>query len=271
LNNGNRPFLKWAGGKYKQAPRIIEKLQKGDRLVEPFCGACAVFLNSNFNSYLLNDINPDLINLFNILKANATAFIDSARPYFLGEFNNKEAYYKQRLLFNKSNDPYFRAVLFLYLNRHCFNGLCRYNKSGGFNVPFGKYDKPYFPEIELQIFSQKAQNAVFSCKPYQQIFNELKAGDVVYCDPPFAPRSKTANFVNYSAGGFDKFEHLALAALAQQSKNQILISNNFTDFTKNMYRNAQLDIFWLIKSIGANGTSRIPQPEIMALFPAPSL
>ena len=79
--------------------------------------------------------------------------------YFSGKYNNEEQYYKLRKQFNETNDQHKRAVLFVYLNRHGYNGLCRYNLKGGYNVPFGRYKAPYFPEKEMLVFHEKAQNA----------------------------------------------------------------------------------------------------------------
>ena len=107
------------------------------------------------------DINGDLINLYNIVKTRTASFIEDARQLFSAS-NAAETYYAQRTAFNASTDTYQRAVLFLYLNRHGYNGLCRYNLRGEFNVPFGRYRKPYFPEAELLWFAERAQKPPLS-------------------------------------------------------------------------------------------------------------
>ena len=123
----HRAFLKWAGGKYSLVEVIGKMLPKGDRLIEPFVGAGSVFLNSDYEHYLLNDINQDLINLYKILQQQPAKFIEDARRIFSPENNTSEAYYQWRADFNASSDPYFRSLVFLYMNRHGYNGLCRYN------------------------------------------------------------------------------------------------------------------------------------------------
>ena len=138
----NRAFLKWAGGKYPLIDDIKRHLPAGDCLIEPFVGAGSVFLNTEYDAYILADINNDLINLYNIVKTRTDEFVRDARVLFTPEFNESERFYVLRAEFNASSDPYRRSVLFLYLNRHCYNGLCRYNLSGAFNVPFGRYKKP---------------------------------------------------------------------------------------------------------------------------------
>ena len=167
-----------------------------------------VFLNTRYPDYLLNDINPDLVNLYRILQTSAQQYIRDARPLFLPVNNQADRYYALREEFNLSTDPYHRSLLFLYLNRHGYNGLCRYNLSGKFNVPFGRYKQPYFPEQELLRFAQKAQGVTFTCKPFAEIFGMAREGDVIYCDPPYAPVSRTANFTSYASNGFSMAEPL---------------------------------------------------------------
>ncbi len=136
-HNNTRPFLKWAGNKYRIIDHVRESLPQGKRLIEPFAGSAAVFLNTDYEHYIINDNNPDLIHLYNILKKEGATFIKKCRYYFTPRFNNEEQYYKLRQKFNDSRNTYKRAILFVYLNRHGYNGLCRYNLKGGYNVPFG--------------------------------------------------------------------------------------------------------------------------------------
>ena len=153
-----RPFLKWPGGKYRLLPRIRKALQPGKRLVEPFVGSGAVFLNTDYDTYLLADANPDLIGLYRQLLEEGPSFIRYCRRFFDGRHNNGENYYAYRDEFNETRNARRKSALFLYLNRHGYNGLCRYNGKGGFNTPFGRYDKPYFPEKEMQAFAARAQS-----------------------------------------------------------------------------------------------------------------
>lgn len=156
-------------------------------------GAGSVFLNTDFSRYILADINSDLIGLYNIVKLRTDEYVAAAREMFTPENNVAERYYLYRDEFNQIQDPLRRAVLFLYLNRHGYNGLCRYNLRGEFNVPFGRYKKPYFPEAELYHFAEKAQNAEFYCESYEECMQRADSRTVVYCDPPYAPLTATAN------------------------------------------------------------------------------
>ncbi len=267
----NRAFLKWAGGKFPLLDDIQRHLPEGDCLIEPFVGAGSVFLNTRFPRYVLADINSDLINLYNIVKDRVDAFVADARELFTREANEAEFYYARRLEFNRCTDPWRRGVLFLYLNRHCYNGLCRYNLSGEFNVPFGRYRKPYFPQDELYWFAERAQNATFVCESYDVTLNRASQGSVVYCDPPYAPLSATANFTAYHTNSFSlsQQQHLAELAmkLAHESRIPVLISNHDTPLTREWYQAAQqLHQIKARRSISRNGSGRTQVNELLALF-----
>ncbi|MFB1000246.1 MAG: Dam family site-specific DNA-(adenine-N6)-methyltransferase [Colwellia sp.] len=267
----HRAFLKWAGGKYGLSDVINKMLPKGDRLIEPFVGAGSVFLNSKFEHYLLNDINQDLINLYNILKDNPETFIQDAAKYFTQEYNQSEVYYQLRKEFNASTDSYFRSLVFLYMNRHGYNGLCRYNKSGGYNVPFGKYKRPYFPEDEMFYFAEKAKKATFVCEGYRETFARAKDGDVIYCDPPYVPLSKTASFTSYSGNGFGLDEQADLANAAEevthQHKISVLISNHDTIWTRKIYEHAnQQKTIQVARTISRSTSKRTKVAELLVLY-----
>jgi len=268
MTKKNRAFLKWAGGKFTLTEQINQRLPQGGRLIEPFVGAGSVFLNSDFDEYLLNDINPDLIEMYKIVKRKPKQFIIDAKYYFQDAFNNEAIYYQLRSEFNDCKDVYKRSLLFLYLNRFGYNGLCRYNKSGGFNVPFGRYKKPYFPEKELLIFSEKAKKATFTCKPYQKLFQYLRDDDVLYCDPPYVPLSKSASFTSYASEGFSLDDQANLAKLARESKCSVLVSNHDTILTQELYRDAACDQIQVSRTISSKSSTRQPVGELFALFDA---
>lgn len=265
-----RAFLKWAGGKFKLIEALKAQLPDGDRLIEPFVGAGSVFLNTDYDSYLLCDINQDLINLYKIVQSEPEKYIQAAKALFVPEMNQKEAYYKIRNSFNETDDPFKRSVYFLYMNRHGFNGLCRYNRKGGFNVPFGSYKKPYFPEDELRGFSEKAQRAEFYCIGYEQAIDMAKHGDVVYCDPPYAPLSTTASFTTYVGGGFSLDDQALLARKARHTAIEqdvpVLISNHDIPLTRELYHGAIFSSIQVQRNISQKGSGRKKVAELMALY-----
>ncbi len=261
--------MKWAGGKYKLVDQISARLPVAERLVEPFVGAGSVFLNTDFDSYQLSDINPDLIGLYNVLKHKPEQFIADAQKLFTPENNDKETYYGLRAEFNQTTAVWDRSLLFLYMNRFGYNGLCRYNKKGGFNVPFGSYKKPYFPEKELRFFSEKAQRATFICEGYAESFARAQSGDVIYCDPPYLPLSTTANFTSYASGGFSLDDQALLADCAAEAAQRgvpTLISNHDTPVARKLYHESKMETITVQRSISQSANGRKKVPELFALY-----
>lgn len=264
-----KPFLKWAGNKYQIIERVLAKLPPGNRLIEPFVGSGAVFLNTDYPRYLLADSNQDLISLYQYLQAEGDKFIQDCSEFFIPENNENKAFYRLRTLFNTTQDARLKALLFVYLNKHCFNGLCRYNAKGGFNTPFGCYKKPYFPEKEMLFFYQKAKHAVFKIADFLTTLSKARSGDVVYCDPPYVPLSKTANFTNYSAGGFGQDSQVLLAKMADQLAAKgitVVISNHDTEFTRSAYQKASVSSFDVQRFISCDGAGRKKAAEVLAVF-----
>ncbi|MBY6064581.1 Dam family site-specific DNA-(adenine-N6)-methyltransferase [Pseudidiomarina sediminum] len=270
VNKKHRAFLKWAGGKYNLVEPITALLPEGNKLIEPFVGAGSVFLNTDYDQYVLNDVNPDLIALFKIIKRRPQTFINDARKLFHPRNNSSDAYYHLREVFNRSDDPYQRALLFLYLNRHGYNGLCRYNRSGRFNVPFGQYGKPYFPQAEIEVFAEKAQRATFTCMSFEKVFRRARKGDVVYCDPPYAPLTATANFTSYATAGFSLDQQHELARRAAHAAHKrgipVLISNHDTDLTRLLYADADLQSLQVARFISPKADGRTKVAELLALY-----
>lgn len=190
-----KSFLKWAGGKSQSLdllkPYINNKvmgiLQPPKTFIEPFVGSGVVFMNTQADSYIINDINEDLVSIYETLKADGENFIDQLEEFFSGPVNTQEKYYELRDEFNalelNEDNKVKRAMLFIYLNRHCFNGLCRYNKSGGFNVPYGKYKKVHFPKESLKTAIDKLNKVTIFNTSFEEIMSLGKQGDVVYCLP----------------------------------------------------------------------------------------
>lgn len=266
----NRPFLKWAGGKFRLLSFLLPHFPKQKRLIEPFGGSGAVFINTDFSEYIIAESNPDLIKLYCILRESGPDFISFCRNLFTDDNNCQDTYYAMRSQFNHSKTPEERVSLFLYLNRHGYNGLCRYNQQGKFNVPFGKYIKPYFPYNEMLHFYHKSQKAQFLHQDFRTSFTLAKKGDVIYCDPPYVPLSSTASFTNYSGQEFleeDQLELIFLAKKAQKKGCTVLISNHDAAFTQKYYTDCEIIKFNVRRNISCkteNGRAMVK--EILAIF-----
>ena len=265
-----KAFLKWAGGKSKISPIIKSHFNEGKRLVEPFVGSGALFLNTNFEEYLLCDTNIDLINLYNNLKNCPEDLITKTKELFTIKNNTEKQFYILRDRFNSLNpEEIEKSALFVYLNKHAFNGLCRYNSKGFFNVPYGRYKNPSFPEDKMYDFAHKSQRATFKCQDFKITFNETKKGDIVYCDPPYVPLSATSSFTSYSKNNFDLMEQEQLAKYAEESKHrgiQCIISNHDLQITRELYIKAKIYELQVQRNIASKSTSRKKVGEIIAVF-----
>lgn len=263
-----KSFLKWAGGK-SQSLELIKSTIPGKprRLVEPFVGSAVVSLNVEAESYLLADYNQDLIDVFRTLKDLGTDFVAYCKEKFVGG-NNKDIFYYNRNMFNALSSGTERSALFIYLNRHCFNGLCRYNSSGKFNVPFGKYNTVYFPEKEMLNFIDRSDRYEFMCCSFEETFKRQKPGDVIYCDPPYIPLNATSAFTDYTDKGFPFEMQRQLVECAEGSINPVLISNHWVPgVTEDLYKNGNTDLRKQIsRSISARGSSRGKVEEVLVTY-----
>lgn len=266
-----KSFLKWAGGKSKLAPFILSHIAdtQGKRFVEPFAGSAAVSLALEFDAYLLNDNNTDLINLYRTLVAEKLEFIHYAQSFFTPDNNIEAAFYQLRERFNHSQDTIEKSAIFIYLNRHAFNGLCRYNKKGFFNVPFGRYKSPLFPEEGMKDFLTKADRIEFRNTDFNKIITELDRNDIVYCDPPYVPLTATASFTAYNQFGFNLDKQLLLAKLVYKQAPQtsgILVSNHDTPFTRKIYQDARIEVIDVQRNISAKSSGRKKVKELLAIY-----
>ncbi|WP_029687012.1 DNA adenine methylase [Tatumella saanichensis] len=255
-------ILKWAGNKTAIMPELLKHLPAGMRLVEPFAGSCSVMMATDYPQYLVADINPDLINLYLMIQKNHEAVIQIVRALFK-DFNSDIQYYRVRQHFNYSIfNGAEKAAYFLYLNRHCYRGLCRYNQSGIFNVPYGNYKNPYLPEREIRAFAEKAQRATFICASYNETLALLQAGDVVYCDPPY-----DGTFTAYHTGGFTEDDQYHLASILERRSSEghpVIVSNSDTFLTHSLYRNFTRHRITAKRSIGVDAGDRKSATEIIA-------
>lgn len=264
-----KTFLKWAGNKQRCVELILNHLPPAKRLVEPFAGSGAIFLNSNYDDYLLADSNADLINLFKFVQQKDEEFINYCAQFFTAETNQPTYYYHARETFNLTTDKQYKAALFLYLNKHCYNGLCRYNCKGYYNVPFGCHNNPYFPRKEMQYFSKKSKIAKFVNNDFRQVFEQAREGDVIYCDPPYVPLSLSANFTSYTNKKFTLDDQIDLATLAKESTDKgitVVISNHDTKFTRKHYKYSQIISFPVMRLINCMAKKRGKVLELVAVF-----
>lgn len=252
------PPLKWAGGKRWQIPylRAFWESRRDRRLVEPFCGGLAVTLGLLPNTALLNDINPHLINFYRSIRRGLTVSIEME--------NDSAHFYRKRTKFNEllrrgKAETKEVATLFYYLNRTGYNGLCRFNQSGEFNVPFGSYKKINYRRSFLD-YKPLVSNWEFTNTSFEQI--PLEPGDFVYADPPY-----DVDFRQYSKGGFRWEQQIKTAELLAKHKGPVILSNQATERIVELYTKLGYKLIYLQapRRISCTG-DRTPATEVLALL-----
>lgn len=252
-----RPPLKWAGGKRWQLPylRPIWETHSHRRLVEPFCGGLAVVLGLQPKHALLNDANQHLINFYKWVKRGLLIDLEMD--------NDERLFYRHRAAFNqllqaRHGDSREAAALFYYLNRTGFNGLCRFNRQGSFNVPFGTYARIRY----IRDFSAyKPLFAKWALTNDDVEAVDLRPDDFVYADPPY-----DVEFTQYSRNGFSWEDQERTAVWLARHRGPVVLVNQATDRIEALYRRLGYSLAFLTapRRISCTGDRR-PAREILAL------
>ena len=189
------PFLKWAGGKRWLATDAVElSPRRFNRYYEPFLGSAAMFFGLRPREALLSDINDELINCYNQIKADWSKIWNGLIRY--SSRHSDEFYYKMRRKAFYDNQE--RAIRFLYLNRACFNGIYRVNKNGKFNVPKGSKDLLIYDYDNFEEVSEVIKNADCQCSDFEESINQARYRDFVFCDPPYTVTHSRNGFIRYN-------------------------------------------------------------------------
>ncbi|EZG29975.1 Dam family site-specific DNA-(adenine-N6)-methyltransferase [Escherichia coli] len=266
-----RSIFKWAGGKFGVLEQIFRYLPEGKRLIEPFVGGGAVFMNAGYQENLLNDVNADLINFYKTLQREAHSLITLAHRFFQ-DYNTQGGYLAVRNAFNKQvYDDLHRAAAFLFLNRHCFNGLTRYNQAGEFNVGYGKYKTPYFPLQEMEAFLGAEGRSEFVCGDFAAVIEAAGEGDVIFCDPPYEPLPNTEGFTNYSGHDFKFEEQKRLVSLltdAHRRGAKVLITNSGAPNIRELYQDSgfRVEPLFARRSVSCKGDTRGVTHDVIAIL-----
>lgn len=254
--NPLKPPLKWAGGKRWLLPHLASLWQRHSyrRYVEPFCGGLAAPLGLKPAKALLNDVNPHLLNFYQHLQRGLRLTVAMK--------NSKTVFYRHRRRFNQlisSGDWHTAeaAQLFYYLNRTCFNGLCRFNKSGEFNVPFGTH-KSITYATDFSEYQPTLKNWTFSNRDFESL--TIDPEDFIYADPPY-----DVEFTTYSAGGFSWNDQVRVADWLAAHRGPVAVSNQATPRVVELYETRGFDVAYLpgprrISCTGDRSTAR----EILA-------
>lgn len=266
------PVLKWVGGKRQLLEDIDPLLPKTaiNHYCEPFVGGGAVLFHLQPKNAIINDINPELINVYRMIQDQVEDLITE-----LGKHTNeKEHFYVVRDWdrnpeLYKSLTDVERAARTIYLNKTCYNGLYRVNNAGEFNTPFGHYKNPNIVnEIVLRAVSNyfNSANIEMYSMDYELVLKQVKKNGFVYLDPPYDPVSTTSNFTGYAKGGFSREEQIRLKKCCDDLTARgvrFMLSNSATPFIKELYKEYDITIVKAKRMVNSVASSRGEVDEVI--------
>ncbi len=269
-----KPLLKWAGGKRQIIDELYKKIpEKFNYYYEPFAGGASFLIHLYNNNIIhkatISDLNSELINFYEVIKCSLNDFLDYIKNNNLK--NDSDLYYSLRDRYNEiiGNGQYKieRSVLFLYFNKHAYNGLWRVNSSNKFNVPFGKYKTVnMFDYDNIHDFSIMLKNIEILNSDFELTVKNAGEGDFVYFDPPYQPLNKTSSFTGYTKNGFDYNEQKRLLNVFKSlaDKNVYLIlSNSYSNDIIDLYKEFNITIVNVNRFINSNPSKRTGIKEII--------
>lgn len=267
LANRARPVLKWVGGKSGLLPQLVQRFPKRfDRFIEPFAGGAAMFLALEPGTRaVINDSNPELFNLYRMVRDEPEGLMDALDLF--REHYGEEFYYRLRA--ERPLDPIGQAARTVFLNKTGFNGLYRLNKKGEFNVPFGKRSRcpGLYDRDNLLSVSRRLKRGKVTCLDFSDVLKKSRAGDLVYCDPPYIPISRTASFHAYQAGGFNLAEQARLAESCRRAVENgaiVAVSNSHSILFRRLYPGFRFFTVTARRAVNSNATRRGPIKEWLA-------
>ncbi|MCC6624105.1 MAG: DNA adenine methylase [Deltaproteobacteria bacterium] len=261
------PVLKWAGGKSRLLPELVSRLPSPRQWTgvyhEPFLGGGALFLHLRPARANLADANPELVNLYEVIRDDVEALIAD-----LGRHTHERTYYYAvRALDAAGLGRVERASRFVFLNRTCFNGLYRVNRRGQFNVPFGRYDNPNLcPAERLRAVSRVLAGADLAHRDFEDAVAGARRGDFAYFDPPYVPLTRTASFTSYTAGDFGEDDQRRLAATVRRLARRgvrCMVSNSDAPLVHELYEGLRIERILAPRAISRAADSRKPVSELV--------
>lgn len=270
----SEPFLRWAGGKRwlanKIAPLLANRLT--NNYIEPFVGSGAMFFRLQASKASLSDTNVDLINTYEMVKTKPSELLAKLKRLSV----DSATYYATRE--SEPSKPLDRAVRFLYLNRTCYGGLYRENRSGKFNVPYGGGSRTTTGLWERNLIKNatalfKTNDITFSARDFGESISLAGKGDVVYCDPVYHSTFGREIFDRYGPRVFDWNDHIRLANAARNAHKRgatVIISNAFNEQVFNLYQGSIAFQLHKSKTIGNFSSDQSKHKEYLFIFDKPS-
>ncbi len=272
-----KPILKWAGGKKALLGELLPKLPSRIRTyAEPFAGGAALFFalerdrSRSFERAILADQNQELVACYRAVKSQVNDLIARLKDYR----HDRDTFYRVRAEDTSGRSDVERGARLIYLNRTCFNGLWRVNAAGKFNVPFGRYENPRIVDEEgLLLASAALARTDIVYADFAEVTQGLGAGDFVYLDPPYVPRSKTSSFTAYAAAGFGPKDQERLARELHALRRRgacAMLSNADTEEMRELYQGFVVHAVSAPRAINSNTKGRGAVSELLVTNWGPS-
>lgn len=274
--NNIAPFVKWAGGKRQLLDRISERMPKSyNNYFEPFIGGGAVLFELQPQKAVINDINSALTNTYKIICEKPQDFISEIKKLDSEMWEDgKKYYYSLRELYNdklkKKEFDVELATLFVFINKHCFNGLYRVNGKGLFNVPYNNSRRVSIDDASILEISEYLKNVEILTGDFEEACRGAKKGDFIFFDSPYAPLNPTS-FESYTKEGFDVESHKRLASLFDELTKRgcfCMLTNHNTEFINELYGNKdyKIDVVSVKRSINSDASKRTGEEVIICNY-----
>ena len=275
-NSSVAPFVKWAGGKRQLIPQIRERMpEKYNDYYEPFVGGGAVIFDLLPVNALINDINKALINTYRTICNEPDAFLKEVNRLDNDMWEDgKKYYYFIRECYNdklmRSEYDVELAALFVFINKHCFNGLYRVNGKGLFNVRYNNSRRVSIDEDVIMATSEYLRGVTIKDGDFEQACKNAKKGDFVFIDSPYAPLNPTS-FESYTKEGFDIESHKRLAKFYDELTARgcyCMLTNHNTELINELYGNKdyKIDVVSVKRMINSDASNRVGEEVIICNY-----
>lgn len=264
-----KPILKWAGGKTQMLGELMPRVPKTyGRYIEPFFGGGALFFSLKPENAIIADSNPELINMYLQVAHHVDDVIECLQKYE----NTSEMFYEVRSLDWQTLPKAEAAARTIYLNKTCFNGLYRVNRSGQFNTPFGKYKNPKICDIDaLRLASEALRKADILCGDYILVLEHYaQPGDFVFLDPPYLPISENSDFKRYTKEQFYEDDHVELAKMIGMLHERgcyVILTNSNHPLVHQLYEQYKIEVIQTKRHISCHGDTRKGEDVIVTIPP----
>lgn len=264
-----KPILKWAGGKTQMLGELMPRVPKTyGRYIEPFFGGGALFFSLKPENAIIADSNPELINMYLQVAHHVDDVIECLQKYE----NTSEMFYEVRSLDWQTLPKAEAAARTIYLNKTCFNGLYRVNRSGQFNTPFGKYKNPKICDIDaLRLASEALRKADILCGDYILVLEHYaQPGDFVFLDPPYLPISENSDFKRYTKEQFYEDDHVELAKMIDTLHERgcyVILTNSNHPLVHQLYEQYKIEVIQTKRHISCHGDTRKGEDVIVTIPP----